>query len=130
MSQSQSPGQWDQQPGAYAQPGGQQNSAYTQQGYYGYGGRPSYHEPHRGTTVLVLGILGFVVCFILGAVAWSMGNNDLRKINAGIMDPSGRDMTNAGRICGMISTILGIVWLGFTVVYMAFVLSMVAAGGH
>ncbi len=66
-------------------------------------------QPHRGGVVLALGILGIVVCFILGIIAWVMGNNDLREIDAGRMDPSGRSLTHAGKICGMISVILLIV---------------------
>jgi hypothetical protein len=65
--------------------------------------------PHRGVVVLVLGILGLVVCFICGIIAWVMGNNDLRQMDAGAMDPSGRGLTQAGKICGMISCILVIV---------------------
>jgi hypothetical protein len=63
-------------------------------------------KPHRGTTILVLGILGLVLCGPLGIAAWIMGNGDLREMDAGTMDPSGRGNTNAGRICGMIATIL------------------------
>ena len=63
-------------------------------------------KPHRGTLILVLGILGILFCQILGPFAWVMGNNDLREMNAGVMDPAGRDTTNAGRICGIIATIL------------------------
>jgi len=66
-------------------------------------------KPHRGVLILVLGILGLVVCFILGIVAWVMGNNDLREIDAGTMDPAGRGLTQAGKICGMVSVILWIV---------------------
>ncbi len=66
--------------------------------------------PHRGTLILVLGIIGIVCCcFITGIIAWVMGNNDLRKIDAGRMDPSGRGLTQAGKICGMVSVILTIV---------------------
>ena len=68
-------------------------------------------RPHRGVVILVLGILGIVVCFICGIIAWVMGNNDIREIDAGLMDPSGRGMTQAGKICGMISVILAIVGL-------------------
>jgi len=63
-------------------------------------------KPHRGTLILVLGILGLVICGPLGIAAWIMGNGDLKQIDAGTMDASGRGMTNAGRICGMIATIL------------------------
>lgn len=74
-------------------------------------------KPHRGAVVLVLGILGLVCCFICGIIAWVMGNNDLREMAAGTMDSTGRGLTQAGKICGMISVILQIVgfviWLLF-----------------
>jgi hypothetical protein len=69
-------------------------------------------KPHRGGVVLSLGIIGLVVCFICGIIAWVMGNKDLREMDAGIMDPSGRGMTKAGKICGMISVILAIIGIG------------------
>jgi uncharacterized membrane protein YphA (DoxX/SURF4 family) len=66
--------------------------------------------PHRGVLVLVLGILGLVGCGIFTAIpAWVIGSGDLKAMDAGTMDPSGRSLTNAGRICGMIATILAIV---------------------
>lgn len=66
-------------------------------------------RPHRGGVVLTLGILGILCCFICGIIAWLMGNGDLREIDAGRMDPSGRGLTQAGKICGMISVILPII---------------------
>jgi hypothetical protein len=87
-------------------------------------------EPHRGTLILVLGILSLVlggllgVGFALGPIAWIMGNNDLAAIRAGRMDREGEGLTNAGRICGIISTIL----LGFTLVA-CLLLCMGALGG-
>jgi ABC-type branched-subunit amino acid transport system permease subunit len=63
-------------------------------------------QPHRGIMILVFGILSFVVCPFFGIAAWVMGNNDLQQMNAGRMDSTGRDLTNAGRICGMVSTAL------------------------
>ena len=62
--------------------------------------------PHRGTLILVLGILGLLVCFPLGIAAWIMGNGDLKQMDAGTMDPEGRGNTNIGRILGMITSIL------------------------
>lgn len=78
---------------------------YGQPAYGGYGGG----DHPQGTTILVLGILSLVLCQILGPFAWSMGNKALREI-----DSSGRNYTNrgnivAGRICGMISSILLII---------------------
>jgi len=73
--------------------------------------QPRTLKPHRGGIVLALGILGIVVCFILGIVAWVMGKNDLNEMDAGIMDPSGRGLTQAGKICGMVSVVLQIIVL-------------------
>jgi hypothetical protein len=74
-------------------------------------------RPHRGGLILALGILGLVCCFICGIIAWVMGNNDLKEMAAGRMDSSGQGLTQAGKICGMISVILQIV--GF-VIWMLF----------
>lgn len=65
--------------------------------------------------ILVLGILGLLLCQILGIVAWVMGSSDLKEMDAGTMDSSGRSVTNAGKICGMIATILMIISLVVTV---------------
>ena len=70
-------------------------------------------KPHRGGVVLTLGILGLVCCFICGIIAWVMGKNDLREIDAGTMDPAGRGLTNAGKICGIVGVILQCVGLVF-----------------
>ena len=76
-------------------------------------------KPHRGTLILVLGVLSLIVCGVLGIPAWIMGNNDLKEIDSGIMDPSGRSLTNAGRICGMIATILSIIAVVVVIVLLA-----------
>jgi predicted Zn finger-like uncharacterized protein len=77
-------------------------------------GRPSRRRrdfaPHRGTLILVLGILSLTGAGILtGIPAWIMGNHDLAEIRAGRMDPEGESNTNIGRILGMVSTIMGLV---------------------
>lgn len=86
---------------------------------------PSGVQPHRGVMILVLGILGIVLCFICGIVAWVMGNNDLRLMQAGQMDRSGEGLTKAGKICGMIGTILWGLWILF---YIAMMLLAIIAG--
>jgi hypothetical protein len=65
--------------------------------------------------ILVFGILGLIMCQLFGLAAWTMADNDLREMNAGYMDPTGRDLTNAGRTLGMISTVLLIISLLFAV---------------
>jgi hypothetical protein len=47
-----------------------------------------------------------------------MANGDLREMAAGTMDSSGRGMTQAGKICGMIGVILAIVGLCIWVLIM------------
>jgi hypothetical protein len=40
----------------------------------------------------------------MGPIAWSMGNEELRRIDAGQASPMGRGSVTAGRICGIIAT--------------------------
>lgn len=81
-----------------------------------------YPEQSKATTVLVLGILGIVICSVLAPIAWYMGNEEVRSIDAGRRDPSNRGTANAGRILGIVGT----VFLGIGIVILFFVL---AAGG-
>jgi hypothetical protein len=66
----------------------------------------AYPEASQATTVLVLGILGIVICSFLGPFAWSMGNKELAAIDAGRRPPENRGTANAGRILGIIGTVL------------------------
>jgi hypothetical protein len=80
-------------------------SQYPPQFPYG----PPVRDHPQSTTILVLGILSLVVCGVLGPFAWVMGNRALREIDSsqGTQAPlGGRSSVNAGRICGMIATIL------------------------
>lgn len=84
-------------------------------------------QPHRATTILVLGILSIALCQILGPVAWAMGNKDLAAMNSGLMDPSGLDQTKAGKICGIIGTVLLILSVVFFIAYMVFAVVIIGA---
>lgn len=79
-------------------------------------------KPHRGGMILAFGLIGFLCCIIFAIIAWVMGNNDLKEMAAGRMDPSGEGLTKAGKIIGMISVILAIVgaviWLIMLIVGM------------
>ncbi len=63
-------------------------------------------KSHRGVLILVFGILSLVFCQFFGPAAWVMGSKDLQEMARGRMDPSGRDLTNAGRIFGLIATVI------------------------
>jgi uncharacterized membrane protein YjgN (DUF898 family) len=79
-------------------------------------GRPAQEHP-QATTILVLGILGLVLCQVLGPFAWSMGNKALREIDSSQGTLGGRETVNIGRILGIVSTAL----LGFAVLAVAVV---------
>ncbi len=76
--------------------------------------------PHRGTMVLVLGILGIACCSVLSIPAFLMSKADLAAMDAGTMDPTGRGVTSAARILG----IVGMVFLAIGVAYLIFILGI------
>lgn len=85
----------------------------------------AYARDHpEGTTILVLGILSLVICGILGPIAWSKGNAALREIDAHPGMYTNRGSVSAGRICGIIASVLIIV----TVAFVALMLLAAAAG--
>jgi len=88
-------------------------------------------KPHRGVLVLVLGIVSIVFPLfgILGGITWYLANQDLPEIDAGLMDPTGRGMVVAGKVCGIIGFILGMVgccWFSF---WLIFAFGMIGSGG-
>jgi hypothetical protein len=72
--------------------------------------------PHRGTAVLVLGIVGLLVCVICAIIALVMGSADLKAMKEGRMDRSGEGATRAGYICGLIAVILWGIWIVLLIV--------------
>jgi hypothetical protein len=86
-----------------------------------------YQEDSQATTILVLGILSLVLCQVLGPFAWVMGNKELAGIDAGRRAPENRGTAQAGRILGIISTVLLIIGVAFLVI-MGIVILIAAAG--
>jgi phage FluMu protein Com len=74
-------------------------------------------KPHRGVTILLLGILSIVFScafFVSWYLAWraiNMANDDLAEMSVKRMDPAGQGMTQAGKACGMIGGFLGFLGL-------------------
>jgi len=82
-------------------------------------------RPHRGTLILILGILGiFPFGLLAGIPAWVLGKGDLAKMDQGEMDPEGRKLATIGRTLGMISipwtVVIGIIFAFFGAVVLGF----------
>jgi hypothetical protein len=54
----------------------------------------------------VLGILGLVLCQVLSPFAWVIGGRAVREIDASRGTVGGRGSANAGRILGIVGTVL------------------------
>lgn len=88
-----------------------------------------YPEPSQSTTILVLGILGLVLCQVLGPFAWVMGNRELEAIDSGRRPPENRGTANAGRILGIIGTVLlGIGVIGLILFFLFVFVAAVETG--
>jgi hypothetical protein len=81
----------------------------------GSGGPP---ESTKGTTILILGILG-LFCFICGIIAFVMGNKERKEIAEGRVAPDPK--VTVGWVLGLISIILFVIGLAINI------LTMVAA---
>lgn len=62
--------------------------------------------PHRGGLVLALGLLGVLLFAPIGIAAWILGNKDLAAMRQGTMDNTGEGMTLAGKVLGILATVL------------------------
>ena len=91
------------------------------------------HYPGRsanGAAILVLGILGWVGLGIFTALpAWIMGNQSLAQIEAGQADPSERGLVQAGRMLGMILSILTLACIAIAAVIFGGIALMAVVSG-
>ena len=103
----------------YGQSYGQQSPGQPPYGQQPYGATPGYGYPGQApanhpsaTTALVLSLVGLVGSFVRGITlvlspfAWRMGARAVREIDANPGMYGGRDQANAGRIMGLIGTVL------------------------
>lgn len=91
-----------------------------------YGAYPPPKHP-QATTVLVLGILGVVLCQVVAPFAWVMGNRAMKEINANPAGYSGQSEVNAGRILGIVGTVILV--LGALLLVLAAVVLLVGFSG-
>jgi hypothetical protein len=108
----------------------EQPGYWEQQSQQGYPPQPGYapqapiqYAPDhpRATTSLVLGILGVVLCQVLGPFAWKIGKQTVDEIDAAQGRLGGRGAAQAGYILGIVGTVL----LGLAVIYVLFILVIV-----
>ncbi|GAB3741920.1 hypothetical protein [Microlunatus parietis] len=111
---------------SYGQSSGYPPNPYDTGGYqYGtahpYGYVPQQHP--RGTTALVLGILGLVLCPIVGIVGFSISSRARKEIQAEPQRYSNGGMITAGWVLGIIS----IVYASFWAIYLVFIVIAIIA---
>jgi hypothetical protein len=70
------------------------------------GGRGQIIRSSRGGLILTLAILGLFLLAPLCVVAWVMGAGDLKEMDSGNMETSGRSSTGAGYRIGIFGTII------------------------
>ncbi|HET7688938.1 MAG TPA: DUF4190 domain-containing protein [Nocardioidaceae bacterium] len=111
------PGYGQQQP--YGQPG------YGQPGYNPYG-QPAFNpygqqyvvpaDHPKATTAMILGILGLVCCGVLAPFAWVIGGRALKEIDSSMGRLGGRGQAQAGRVLGIIGTVVLILMAVYVIV--------------
>jgi hypothetical protein len=75
-------------------------------------------EPHRAGLILCLGILGMIgSCPICSLMAWYLGKQDLKKMDAQRMDSTGREGTYAGVVLGQIFTVISLIAISFLLLF-------------
>lgn len=133
------PGQYGGQPYGGQPYGGQSGQAYPPYGapgapapgynaYGPYGGFASGAEHPQGTLILVLGIVGLVLCQLAGPVAWIMGRNALREMDASGQQFTNRGQVKAGMICGIIATVLTVLVIALYIAMFAGLMASSSTG--
>lgn len=89
------------------------------------GGVPPKHP--KATQVLILGILGLVCCSILAPFAWIQGKNVHAEIQANPAQYSGESEANIGKILGIVGTVLLVISLIATVLWLIFAVILAAS---
>lgn len=86
---------------------------------------PPQLQPPPGTTPLVLGIIGIVACQMLAPFAWYMGRQYEAQCRAMGVEPDGNG--KAGKVLGIVGTILLGIQLLCVVAYILFAVLAVGA---
>lgn len=81
----------------------------------------------QSITVLVLGIVGIMGIWVTSPIAWYLGNQALREIDAQPGRYGRRDFVNIGRILGIVGTVLLGVGVGVLALFLLFYVGLFAA---
>lgn len=86
----------------------------------------------RAVVSVVVGVLGIICCGLLAPIAWYLGNEELRNIDAGRLPESNRGLAQIGKILGIIGTILLVLALLWVVFFggMAMLSTIAGAGSY
>lgn len=85
-----------------------------------------YPKADQSGVVLAMGILSWIVCPICGIVAWIMGGQALKDMQAGAADPTNRGLVQVGYYLGMVHVIVTVCCCG---AYIVFIAIAAASGG-
>ena len=130
------PGYGQTRPEPYGQVGGQQYGRTGPEAYPrpAYGAAPHvgeagmYPEPSQAVLALVLGIVGMVAFQLVAPFAWVVSHREIQAIDQGRRNPVNRGLAVAGKVTGIIGTIL--LALGVLIVIVALLgLFAVSRGG-
>jgi hypothetical protein len=84
---------------------------------------------NQAITALAVGILGVICCGLLAPVAWYLGTAEERAIREGRSPATGQGMATAGKILGIIGTVLLVIGLLFGVLWILFLGGLAAVQG-
>ena len=87
--------------------------------------QPSYAKPSQATTALVLSILGLLCCGLLAIPGTIMGRNEVKAIDAGLIDPRSRGNAQAAFVIGLITLVIYALGVAF---YAVAIMVALAAG--
>jgi hypothetical protein len=68
----------------------------------------------KGIAILVLGIVGLACCQLTAPIAWVLGHQELKAIQAGLAPPANYALAQIGMILGVLGTVLlafGLLWM-------------------
>jgi hypothetical protein len=106
-------------------------------GAYPQGYAPGQPEHPSATTAMVLGIVGLVgiafcggITLVLSPFAWAIGRRAVREIDAEPGRYSGREKANAGKIMGLIGTILLALGLLAIAAFIVLAIAITPGSGH